>query len=61
VIPQEDPRSYIKLFKSFNVPEFTKDKVPYLPEQFEKVVKGPHTPVKYKEIRPRFRNINNEK
>lgn len=57
MLPQEDPTYNIRLFKSFNVPELTKDEVPYEAKQFEKVVrKQKAVPVTYKEMRARFKN-----
>ena len=56
MLPQEDPQQNITLFKSYNVPELTIDKVPVSSEKFMEVVKGPSVPVKYKEIRPRFKD-----
>lgn len=38
VIPQEDPQHHQLLMKSYNVPEFTRDKVPYTPEQLHEVI-----------------------
>ena len=56
MLPQENPDYNIKLFKSYNVPELTVDKVPYSADKFTEIVKGPSTPLKYREIRPRFKN-----
>ena len=39
MLPQEDPTYNIRLFKSFNVPELTKDAVPYTSEQFDDVIR----------------------
>lgn len=43
VIPQRDPDLYDRLFKSYNIPEFTVEPVQQTPRQFVKVVKKPAT------------------
>lgn len=56
MLPQEDPTFNIRLFKSFNVPELTKDAVPFRSQEFQDVIeKTDALPVKYKEIRPQFK------
>lgn len=56
MLPQEDPTFTIRLFKSFNVPEMTKDAVPFTASQFKKVIYGTKvTPVTYKEIRLNYK------
>ena len=38
LLPQEDPEYNQLLMKSFNVPELTRDRVPYTPEQLKEVI-----------------------
>ena len=50
--PQEDPRFNLRLFKSFNVPELTRDAVPYESSQFRQVIYNTDPTIcKYREIR----------
>ena len=56
MLPQEDPTYNIRLFKSFNVPELTKDEVPYEAKQFDNVIrKQKAKTVTYKEIRTKYK------
>ena len=47
MLPQENPLDNIKLFKSYNVPEITKNKMPYKPADFKKVIYKQPLNVKY--------------
>ena len=50
LLPQKDPEQNHRLFKSYNVPEFTKDKVRWSPKDLEKVF---HTePVQTHQVDP---------
>ncbi len=52
MLPQEDPEHNIMLFKSYNVPELTKDAVPFTCEQFREAIYNQEgDTVAYKEIR----------
>lgn len=52
MLPQEDPEDNLLLFKSYNVPELSRNAVPYTYDQFKSVIYGQEgSPVKYKEIR----------
>jgi hypothetical protein len=51
MLPQEHPLDNVKLFKSYNVPEITKDAVPYKPSDFKEVIYKNPLPVKYVSIR----------
>ena len=51
LLPQEDPDQNRRLFKSYNVPEFTKDKVRWDPKKLEKVVLS-DDPVKTHQVQP---------
>lgn len=56
MIPQKDATFNVRLYKSFNVPELTKDAVPYDAKQFKEVIfNSPGSVVKYKEIRPQYK------
>lgn len=49
MLPQEDPTQNLSLFKSYNVPELTRDAVPYSEEQLRKVIYNTQAqPVQYK-------------
>lgn len=53
ILPQRDPTQNISLLKSYNVPEMTRDAVPFSKEDFrEAIYHQEGTPVSYKEIRP---------
>ena len=53
MLPQKDPTFNLRLFKSFNVPEMTKDAVTVPAKKFKEVIYNtPGLPVKYKELRP---------
>lgn len=41
IVPQADPCHDRRLFKSYNIPEFMTEPVPYTPKQILKTVKGP--------------------
>jgi hypothetical protein len=52
MLPQEDPEQNIMLFKSYNVPELTKDAVPFTYEQFKEAIYNQEgDTVTYKELR----------
>ena len=52
MLPQEDPEHSLLLFKSYNVPELSRNAVPYTFDQFKSAVYTQEgTPVTYKEIR----------
>ncbi|MBQ4169955.1 MAG: PD40 domain-containing protein, partial [Bacteroidales bacterium] len=51
LLPQEDPDQNHRLFKSYNVPEFTKDKVRWDPKKLEEVVLS-DDPVKTHQVSP---------
>jgi len=51
LLPQEDPDQNHRLFKSYNVPEFTKDKVRWDPKKLETVVLS-DDPVKTHQVAP---------
>ena len=52
MLPQEDPEQNIMLFKSYNVPELTKDAVPFSYEQFKEAIYNQEgDTVTYKELR----------
>ncbi len=52
MLPQEDPEYSLLLFKSYNVPELSRNAVPYTPEQFKSAIyEQQGTAVTYKEIR----------
>ncbi|MBO4844321.1 MAG: PD40 domain-containing protein [Bacteroidales bacterium] len=50
LLPQEDPEQNHRLFKSYNVPEFTKDQVRWDPKALEKVVLS--DPVRTHQVEP---------
>ncbi len=41
LLPQRDPQQNLRLFKSYNIPEFTVDPVTLSPKQLLKTVQGP--------------------
>ncbi len=47
MLPQENPLDNIKLFKSYNVPEITRNAVQYSPSDFKKVIYRDAIPTKY--------------
>ncbi len=53
MLPQENPESNLLLLKSYNVPELTRQRVQYSPEDFKDAIytQLPGTEVKYKELR----------
>lgn len=53
MLPQENPQSNIMLFKSYNVPELTREPVAYSFREFKDAIyqQIPGTSVKYKELR----------
>ena len=52
LLPQDDPESNFLLMKSYNVPELTRDAVPFTAEQFKEAVYGPDRPVSNREFQP---------
>ena len=55
MLPQRDPEHNQLLFKSYNVPEFSKNEVPYSFEQFRQAIYEQNgLQVSYKEIRPQY-------
>lgn len=52
ILPQEDPEQNLRLFKSYNVPEFSKDEVKWKPKQIEKILLG--DPVHTTQIEPKY-------
>ncbi len=47
MLPQQNPLDNVKLFKSYNVPELTKDAVPYELSEFKDVIYNKASAVKY--------------
>ena len=41
LLPQRDPQQNLRLFKSYNIPEFTVDPVKLAPKDFLSVLQGP--------------------
>lgn len=52
ILPQKDPEQNLRLFKSYNVPEFSKDEVRWKPKQIEKILLG--EPVHTTQIEPKY-------
>ena len=52
LLPQKDPMGNRRLFRSYNIPEFTVEKVKWTPKQIEKVVLS--EPVKTHQLAPRY-------
>ncbi len=52
IMPQKDPEQNLRLFKSYNVPEFCKDEVQWKPKQIEKILLG--EPVHTTQIEPKY-------
>ncbi len=53
LLPQKDPQQNKRFFRSYNVPEFTIEKVKWTPKQIEKVVLS--EPVNTHQIAPRYK------
>ncbi len=48
VLPQDDPDFYLDFYRSYNIPEFMKEPVPYTPQEFAKALKQDSRKATYK-------------